>query len=217
MEDGGGMKEKKMAFYDISMEIHENMMVYKNKESKKPTREILLNYQDNGINESKMLMDLHTGTHIDAPYHMLSDGKTIEEMDVSKLIRKVKVLDLSDINDRITDIDLEKKDIAQNEFLLLKTKNSFYDEYLVEFVFLDKSGASYLRDKGVQGIGIDALGIERSQPDHETHKILMGSGCIIIEGLRLKDISEGEYLMYALPLKIRGGDGAPARVVIEDL
>lgn len=206
-----------MAIYDISMEIHENMMVYKNKDSKKPIREVLLNYQDNGVNESKMFMDLHTGTHIDAPYHMLADGETIEKMDVSKLIRQVKVLDLTDVNDRITKSDLQKKDISQNEFLLLKTKNSFTDEYVADFVFLDKSGAAYLRDKGVPGIGIDALGIERSQSDHATHKILMGSGCIIIEGLRLKDIAEGSYIMYALPLKIRGGDGAPARVVLSDV
>jgi len=206
-----------MVIYDISMEIHEDMMVYKNKESKKPIREVFLNYQDNGINESKIFMDLHTGTHIDAPYHMLADGETIEKMDVSKLICKVKVLDLSDVDDRITDRDLQKKDILENEFLLLKTKNSFTDKYVTDFVFLDKSGAAYLKDRGVQGIGIDALGIERSQPDHATHKILMGSGCIIIEGLRLKDIPEGDYIMYALPLKIRGGDGAPARVVLSDV
>ncbi|MCK5757819.1 MAG: cyclase family protein [Clostridiales bacterium] len=206
-----------MTIYDISMEIHEDMMVYKNKESKKPIREVLLNYQDSGINESKIFMDLHTGTHIDAPYHMLEDGETIEKMDVSKLIRKVKVLDLSDVNDRITDRDLQKKDVSQNEFVLFKTKNSFTDEYVTDFVFLDKSGATYLRDKGVQGVGIDALGIERSQPDHATHKILMGSDCIIIEGLRLKDITEGDYIMHALPLKIRCGDGAPARVVLSDV
>jgi len=206
-----------MTIYDISMEIHEDMMVYKNKAEKKPHREIILKYDEAGINESKMFMDLHTGTHIDAPYHMFADGETIEKMNVRKLIRKVKVLDLSDVYDRITDRDLQKKNIPENEFLLLKTKNSFTDEYKNDFVFLDESGASYLQDKGVQGIGIDALGIERSQPGHPTHKILMESDCIIIEGLRLKDISEGEYFMYALPLKIRGGDGAPARVVLEDL
>jgi len=213
----GGVKENNMAVYDISMEIHEEMMVYKNKAEKKPHREIILKHDEAGINESKMFMDLHTGTHIDAPYHMLADGETIEKMNVSKLIRKVKVLDLSDVYDRITDRDLQKKNILENEFLLLKTKNSFTDEYKSDFVFLEKSGAAYLHDKGIQGIGIDALGIERSQPGHPTHKILMESDCIIIEGLRLKDISEGEYFMYALPLKIRGGDGAPARVVLEDL
>ena len=206
-----------MAVYDVSMEIHKEMMVYKNKAKKRPRRKIILKYDDAGINESKMFIDLHTGTHIDAPFHMLEDGETIEKMDVSKLIRKVKVLDLSNVYDKITDRDLQKTNITENEFLLLKTKNSFTDKYKNDFVFLDKTGASYLRDKGIQGVGIDSLGIERSQPGHPTHKILMESGCIIIEGLRLKDISEGDYIMYALPLKIRSGDGAPARVVLSDV
>ena len=206
-----------MAVYDVSMEIHKEMMVYKNKAKKRPRRKIILKYDDAGINESKMFIDLHTGTHIDAPFHMLEDGETIEKMDVSKLIRKVKVLDLSNVYDKITDRDLQKTNITENEFLLLKTKNSFTDKYKNDFVFLDKTGASYLRDKGIQGGGIDSLGIERSQLGHPTHKILMESGCIIIEGLRLKDISEGDYIMYALPLKIRGGDGAPARVVLSDV
>ena len=206
-----------MMIHDISMEIHEDMMVYKNKKSKRPRRDVILEYDEHGINESRMLMDLHTGTHIDAPYHMLDDGETIEAMDISKLITKVCVLDLTDAKNMITEEVLAKKDISKSSFLLLKTRNSLTEKYDTDFVFLEKSGAAYLRSLGTVGVGIDSLGIERSQPGHETHKILMGSGAIIIEGLRLKDIREGEYMMYALPLKIFGGDGAPARVVLEDL
>jgi len=206
-----------MKVYDVSMEIYESMMVYKNKEEKKPKREIITSYEASGVNESKMIMDLHTGTHIDAPYHMLNNGNTAEKMDISKLIRRVKVLDLTSVIDGITREDLEEKQINHGEFLLLKTENSFTDEYKADFVFLEKTGAKYLRKMKVQGVGIDSLGIERSQPGHETHKILMESGAIIIEGLRLKDIHEGNYMMYALPLKIRGGDGAPARVVLTDI
>lgn len=217
MDVNGGVKEKKMAIYDISMEIHENMMVYKNKVEKKPHRKIILKHDEVGINESRMFIDLHTGTHIDAPFHMLADGYTIEKMDIRKLMRKVSVVDLTEVTERIEEKDLINKAIPENSFILLKTKNSFTDKFSNEFVFLEKTGAEYLRSKSIQGVGIDSLGIERSQPGHPTHTILMESGCIIIEGLRLKDISEGEYFMYALPLKIRGGDGAPARVVLEDL
>ena len=203
--------------YDISMEIHEDMMVYKNKEIKRPRREVILEYEEHGINESRMLMDLHTGTHIDAPFHMLGDGETIESMDLSRLMTKVYVLDLTDADDMITKDILIKKDTPHDSFLLLKTKNSFTEKFDADFIFLEKSGAEYLRSLRTFGVGIDSLGIERSQPGHETHKILMGSGAIIIEGLRLKDIEEGIYRMYALPIKILGGDGAPARVVLEDL
>lgn len=206
-----------MAIYDVSMEIHEGMAVYKNSEKKKPTREITHKYSTDRINESKITLGLHTGTHIDAHFHMSADGETIESMDISKLIRKVRVLDFLNVFDKITKESLKEKDIEDNSFILLKTKNSLSDEFNIDFVFLEKSGAEYLRGKGIKGVGIDSLGIERSQPMHETHTILMESGAIIIEGLRLKDITEGDYMMYALPLKIRGGDGAPARVVLTDI
>lgn len=74
-----------------------------------------------------------------------------------------------------------------------------------------------MKEKGIRGVGIDSLGIERSQPEHETHKVLLGNNIIIIEGLRLQDIDEGVYMMYALPLKIVGGDGAPARVILSEI
>lgn len=206
-----------MAFYDVSMEIYEDMAVYKNSKNKRPKRKITHRYSVDHINESKITIGLHTGTHIDAHFHMSADGETIEKMNVSSLIRKIRVLDLSDVFDKITEKELKEKDIEESSFILLKTKNSFSDDFNRDFVFLEKSGAAYLREKSIEGVGIDSLGIERSQPGHETHNILMNSGAIIIEGLRLKDITEGDYMMYALPLKIRGGDGAPARIVLADI
>ncbi len=86
-----------------------------------------------------------------------------------------------------------------------------------DFIYLKKSGAEFLAEQGIIGVGIDALGIERAQPNHETHNILMEKGIIIIEGLRLKEVPTGNYFMCALPLKIKGADGAPARVVLMEL
>lgn len=88
------------------------------------------------------------------------------------------------------------------------------EDFDFEFVYLDKSGALYLKEKEIVGVGIDALGIERSQPDHETHKILLEAGIVILEGLRLKDVEEGEYFLYAAPLKIKGAEAAPTRAVL---
>ncbi len=206
-----------MTLYDISMEIYEEMTVYKDRKKKRPKRKITHKYAVNGTNESKITLGLHTGTHIDAPFHMLKDGETIEKIDIERLIGKVRVLDLTQLYDRITADDLSKKKIENGSFVLFKTRNSLSNGFNRSFIFLEKSGAQYLEEKDIIGVGIDSLGIERSQPGHETHKILMENGCIIIEGLRLKDVPEGDYMMYALPLKIRGGDGAPARVVLADL
>lgn len=121
---------------------------------------------------------------------------------------------MTHVNGGIGKEDLQGKNFKDGDFLLLKTKNSFSEEFQGDFVFLDKSGAQYLTERDIKGVGIDALGIERNQPGHETHMILMSSGAVIIEGLRLKDINEGEYKLCALPVKIKGADGSPARVAL---
>ena len=207
-----------MIIYDISMTIEKSMGVYKNIEGKRPVIKFERKIPKDSINESSMYMNLHTGTHIDAPYHVDDMGATIDAIDLNKLITKCRVLDLTKIVDGITKEDLMDKNIRPGEFLLLKTRNSFTDEFEFDFVFLEKSGAEYLAEREIIGVAIDSFGIERAQPEHETHKILFSKGITIIEGVRLKEIKEDEYFMCAMPLKIKGADGAPARIVlIKDL
>lgn len=201
-----------MKIYDISMEIHENMTVYKNKEEKRPKHTITVDSGD--VRETRISMDMHTGTHIDAPLHMIRGGDTIENLDINKVITKCKVFDFTNISDKITLEDLISKDIQKGDFIIFKTRNSFREDFDFEFVYLDKTGAEFLKEKGVAGVGIDALGIERAQPEHETHKILLGAGIVILEGVRLKDVEEGEYFLYAAPLKIRGAEASPTRAVL---
>ena len=207
-----------MIIYDISMTIEKSMGVYKNIEEKRPVIKFERKIPRDSINESSMYMNLHTGTHIDAPYHVDDMGATIDAIDLNKLITTCRVLDLTKIVDTITKEDLLDKDIRAGEFLLLKTRNSFTEKFEPDFVYLEKSGADYLAQKEIIGVAIDSYGIERGQINHETHKILFSKGIIIIEGVRLKEIQVGKYLMCAMPLKIKGVDGAPARIVlIKDL
>jgi len=203
-----------MIIYDISMTIEKTMGVYKNIEEKRPVIKFDRKIPKDSINESSMCMNLHTGTHIDAPYHVDDMGATIDVIDLNKLITKCRVIDLTVIEGGITKEDLMDKNIQPGEFLLFKTRNSDVEGFKADFVFLEKSGAKYLADKEIIGVAIDSLGIERAQPEHETHKILFNSGITIIEGVRLKEIKEDEYFMCALPLKIKGVDGAPARIVL---
>jgi arylformamidase len=109
---------------------------------------------------------------------------------------------------------LEKFDIRSGDFVLLKTRNSDHDGFDFEFVYLAEDGARYLAERNVAGVGIDALGIERSQPGHPTHKTLFGAGVVIIEGLRLKEVREGSYFMVAAPIKLMETEAAPARVLL---
>lgn len=204
----------KVKIYDISMPVHENMQVYKNNEEKKPVFSVIRDFTNGDAFETNVKMDMHTGTHMDAPLHMVEGGETIDKTDLTKCITLCRVIDCTEIEGCVKKSDLEKKDIKPGEFILLKTKNSFTEQFEYDFVYLEKSGARYLQEMKITGVGIDALGIERSQKGHETHKLLLGSNILIIEGLRLKDIRAGEYLLIALPLKMEKLEAAPVRAVL---
>ena len=200
-----------MKMHDVTGTIYEGMTVYKNKPEKQPK----MNQGTNGyVTETRLELDVHTGTHIDAPRHMVVDGDTFETISMEDLVGQCKVFDLTQVEDGISKKDLERFDIQKNDFVFLKTKNSFEDTFNFNFIYLAQDGAEYLSEIGVRGVGIDTLGIERSQEGHPTHKTLFAKKIIIIEGLRLKEINQGEYFMVAAPLKLEGTDGSPARVLL---
>jgi len=207
----GGMT---MKIWDISMNIKPWMTVYKNRDENRPVFTVARDHTGGSAYETRVTLHLHTGTHVDAPLHILEDGSTIEKMELDRLLTRCRVLDLGNVEDRITRQDLEGMRIEANDFLLLKTRNSQTDTFDYGFVYLDESGAQYLRDKKVKGVGIDSLGIERDQPGHPTHRILMNAGIIILEGLRLAHVSAGEYTLIALPLKLDGLEASPVRAVL---
>lgn len=203
-----------MKIYDVSMVIDQNIPVYNNKADKKPELIVSRDFNSGNVYETDIKMNLHTGTHIDAPLHMIQGGSTIDKLELSKLLTDCTVFDFTAVADRITAEDLKTKNIKPGSFILLKTRNSYYEGFDMEFVFVDATGAEYLKECKISGVGIDSLGIERAQPGHETHKILLGSGIIILEGLKLADIKEGTYKMIALPLRMNDTEAAPARVVL---
>ncbi|MFD2656420.1 cyclase family protein [Gracilibacillus thailandensis] len=204
-----------MKFYDISMDVYPNMQVWENIKENKP----VFDRQTNGhVTATTATLGLHTGTHIDAPLHMINNADTFETIQLERLVRKVKVLDLENVEDGITRSDLEAHTIESGDFLLCKTKNSYYssEHFDFNFIYLKEDGADYLVKKRIEGIGIDTLGIERSQEGNPTHRNLFRDDIIIVEGLRLKDVLPGEYFMVAAPLKLVGTEAAPARVLLFD-
>jgi len=203
-----------MKIYDISMAISQDMQVYKNRDAMRPQLSVMRDYTDSNAYESQLSMHLHTGTHMDAPLHMVQGGDTIDKLDLSKVITWCKVVDMTEVSGGITRQDLEGKGIEKGDFVLLKTKNSFSDTFDDEFVFVEKSGAAFLKEAGIKGVGIDSLGIERSQPDHETHATLMGEDIPILEGLRLAAIEEGRYFLLAVPVRIADAEAAPVRALL---
>ena len=203
-----------MRIYDVSMTIHKDVMVWKDKPEKKPILEVVSDFEYAPAYETKLTMNLHTGTHMDFPLHMIKDGQNSDQLDLNKLITVVKVYDLSHLSDSIQEDDIKDFNIKTNDFVLFKTRNSFEDTFNNKFVYLGESAASFLANQHIKGVGVDGLGVERDQEGHPTHKLLFNSNAIIIEGLRLKDIQQGIYMMYALPVKIKGVEALPLSIIL---
>ncbi|HYH02430.1 MAG TPA: cyclase family protein, partial [Bacillota bacterium] len=91
-----------MQIFDISMSINPEMPVYKNKAENKPVFQIVKNFGEMDSYESCITMNMHTGTHLDCPHHMLADGGLVGELDLNQVIRRCSVWDFTGISDRIT-------------------------------------------------------------------------------------------------------------------
>lgn len=212
-----------MKIYDITREISEDMAIYKNRKENSPKISVTRKLEE-GANESKLDIQVHTGTHVDAPYHVLANGKKIDELSADKFMGKCVVLDFTKSKNAITDNSITKNSlkiilnkklkINKGEIVLLKTKNSLEKEFDFNFAYLEISGAEYLVSKKIKAVGIDSLGIERNQPNHPTHNILAQKNIPIFEGLDLSKIKQGRYFFHGLPLKIRNGDGSPVRAIL---
>jgi len=200
--------------YDISMPLNKEVQVYKNKQEKKPIFTTDSDFSTGSAYESRLSMNLHTGTHIDFPLHMMEGGKTSDTFVLERIFSSALVVEINIKKNVISKSDLLDLDIKEKDIILFKTKNSFSDEFISDFTYLDSSGAEYLAKKKVGGVGTDGLGIERAQLDHSTHKTLLSQGILIIEGLRLKDILPGRYELVLMPLSIQGVEALPARAVL---
>lgn len=164
-------------------------------------------------------MTAHTGTHMDAPAHFLPGREGIDHFPLETGIGPVRVVSMPSECDSIGREQLEGLHIDAGTRVILKTRNSskpwFNAEFDPRFVALNASGAEFLAAKGVSLLGVDYLSVGRFQADGaQTHRILLGAGIWVVEGLNLVDVEDGEYDLVCLPLRIEGADGSPARVVL---
>ncbi|MCZ8522842.1 MULTISPECIES: cyclase family protein [Paenibacillus] len=203
-----------LKLYDISSVIRPQMQVWKDLEHNRPVFQTVRSHDTGETHETRISLDAHTGTHLDAPLHMLPDGAQIESIPLQDLIGPARVLDLTRVEDGITRADLEPLAIQPGEWILLKTKNSYSEAWDDGFVYVKQDGAEYLAQLGIKGVGVDGLGIERSQEGYPTHRSLMRRGVLILEGLRLKDVPAGSYFFVLAPLKLEGIEAAPARAFL---
>jgi arylformamidase len=169
-------------------------------------------------NVSRIAMGTHTGTHVDAPMHFFDGSVPVDELALDLLIGRAHVVDMPR-RGGITAEDLRAAALREDLRVLLKTPNSALwngSAFKEDYTYLTEAGARYLVDQGVKVVGIDYLSIEQfKKAGAPAHHALLRQGVIIIEGLNLAEAEPGMYEMYCLPLRIAGGDGAPARVVLK--
>ncbi len=207
-----------MQTYDITLTISPEMVIWPGNPGVHIER---VNKIEEGAhsNVSKLEMGVHTGTHVDAPYHFLTDGKTAERLQLKALTGRVYVLSLPNV-DVITAKVLENAEIPpRTRRLLFKTRNSQYwasstKDFQPGFVGISADGAEFLVKRGVKLIGIDYLSIAPYHQSKPTHEAFLKAGVVIVEGLNLSEINQGRYTLYCLPLKLAGSDGAPARAIL---
>ena len=172
-------------------------------------------------NVSELRLGTHAGTHVDPPAHFLDGAATVDHLALDVLVGPATVVDLSAVAGPVDVADLEAASLAPGvRRLLLRTANSslwhrspvrFPDRY----VALTPAAARWLVARGVLLVGFDFLSVESPAADgYPVHRALLGAGVVLVEGLDLSEAPAGDYLLACLPLKVVGGDGAPARCVL---
>ncbi len=200
-----------------------------------PVIESICTLEDKGCVVSRLSFGSHTGTHVDAPSHILSNGISVDKLKLESLMGMALILDYSSLEGPLTSDLLEKafQDARVSEeisILLLKTKNysrkrkGFEDinyqnhDYVGEkfdSTYLDESAASWIVEKKFKTIGIDSFSIDSFHSKIlSAHRILLSGNVNIVECLELSLVDVGVYFFLCLPLKIENCDGAPARALL---
>lgn len=171
-----------------------------------------------GNNLSVLSLGAHSGTHVDAPFHFLRQGEGVDRMPLDAGMGRARVIEIRD-EESVKPAELASHNIRPGERILFKTLNSprcwRTDNFVEDFVHLSEEAARFLVQRRIRLIGVDYLSVGGYHRNgSEVHRILLGGGVWIIEGLDLSAVSPGRYDLVCLPLRIRGGDGAPARALL---
>lgn len=175
--------------------------------------------QSGSVNIGQMAASLHTGTHVDAPFHYDSNGKTIDQLDLERYIGTARVIDVSQTNtiSLATLEDLSWEDCPKRLLLYTSLSNNpkrFPENYPV----LDTDVAPFLREKGVRLLGIDVPSVDTVESKElPIHHALYNNDINILENIMLDHVQPGDYELIALPLAIQGADGSPVRAVIRPI
>jgi arylformamidase len=169
-------------------------------------------------NISSLSMSAHAGTHMEAPLHYYSGGNSMSTMPFSAAIGAARVIEVQD-PESVKPAELRWHHIRCGERILFKTRGSAHywrqSAFHEGFVYISREAAEYLAARQILTVGVDYLSVGGFRKDlEETHRILLGAGIWIIEGLDLSAVRPGRYDLICLPLRMAGCEGAPARALL---
>lgn len=200
-----------MTIYDITRDLSGDAVLYPG-DVRPRFREI-----DNGqYRVTEMVLGSHTGTHIDAPSHYIEGGLTADEIPPAVLMGPARVLDCSTAGGIIEPGHLAGR-LDGARTILVKTWFSGRREFDPGYPALSPEAAEMTVEAGIVCLGIDTPSIESFNGDGSVHRLLLGSGTVILELLDLSGVPEGDYRMTALPLRLKGIDGSPVRAILSDV
>jgi kynurenine formamidase len=206
---------------DLSLDIYNNAPTFE----PDPTTSITphLGIADLGYNITRITMSSHFGTHLDAPFHFFDDGETVENLDLHGGFGPARVVDLTGKapTSEITPTDLEAQagEVAPGSRLVLMTgwdRQYPQPHYFSDQPYIGLDACQWLVDRGIATVAMDMPTIYPGEYI-KAHHLLLGAGMLVIEGLaRLNQLTARDVFLIALPLRLRGRDGSPCRVVAID-
>jgi len=155
---------------------------------------------------------------MDAPGHFVRGGERIDRFPIELGMGPVRVIGISHPR-LVTAAELRRCAIRRGERIFFRTRNSNVcwkaSRFVERFVAIAADAAELLAGRGVSLVGIDYLSIDPYEStDMAAHKILLGAGIWVVEGLNLSRVQPGRYDLACVPLRIDGGDGSPCRALV---
>ena len=203
-----------MKLYDISRPLKRGMPTWP---GDTPFQyEVSWPKSDSGsVNVGKLTMSIHTGTHVDAPFHFDDEGRKITDLDLNLYVGQAKLVDVAGRTSIGAD-DLANVDLAGITRLLLRTSSwSDPDQFPKSICYLRPDLAPFLAEQGIRLIGVDVPSVDPlDSKELQAHHGLHQHDIHILEGLWLEDVEPGIYELIALPLQIEEADGSPVRAVL---
>jgi len=193
-----------MKIIDISTKLSDKTVRYRG-----DPRTKIKTVKDGRFRTSTISTCLHTGTHVDAPSHIIKDGKTVDEVPLDCLIGTARVCEVE--RGAVEAETLRRCRLRPGDIILLKSRKTKITPRITSYLTHD--AAEYLISAGVKSVGTDQLSVD-SEGSDIVHTILLGRGIPIMESLELRHARPGRYTLICLPLKVVGAEAAPARCVL---